>query len=736
LWGFAVTVIGANDGQALTGAHVTVEDSAGFAHESDTNGSGLASFSNLSTGLRRSITVVSDAVVPALPGTGGTTRPKYEMTTVLNHCAASLTVPLRLTRSGEATLPVGVVTAKVPQPVFNMLPHSNNCTYDCLSDADCYGNYYCELDPNKPCGPSSLNPTIGRCTPKSLLPMFGLVDPSISGQFRMIMLVPVWKKPNQTYQDISTVFAPPHRPGGVFPGNMTTDDTFLNGLAPSLGSDPWGESCVSTADCTNEEDYVCEQDPQGDNRCRDKNPMRNIRMKVPAGAGVQLALVAGIVDVSMHELLPVLLPFLITGNGESFDFMAFVGSFDFHTLHVCPVTVDVPDGGEADITGDLALVSSTDCWNIEYQAHEKIVGFPSPNAAPEACTTNDDCGWPDSGMMCLDYQQNPGTMACLHPLDRVHIQSGDEVKFLPDFSGFDPTAPDADVRLQAGLPATAPYEELCPTATPGIYESCAPPRVHELTVPGDAECSLPYGLVLAAMDSPVGRVLIGFDFIHKRNYTVSNSKFLVPRSIMTGGVYLSVAQTFVRNFIRTDGGDLREVPGFTLSADRWEILTLQLKMPFLLPLPALDPPPDDAGLSTEITFIPEDPTKWPDPNIERVFATALGPRMPQAGVHEMAFELTESNLAGPDLKGVVLNKVDYAAGLTHVDPWWRVYAPAAAASIVLPESLSPFASGDDVWITPFGASFGVPFDYDGFPPDVLLGPLSRYSEDSWAVIVP
>jgi hypothetical protein len=110
--------------------------------------------------------------------------------------------------------------------------------------------------------------------------------------------------------------------------------------------------------------------------------------------------------------------------------------------------------------------------------------------------------------------------------------------------------------------------------------------------------------------------------------------------------------------------------------------------------------------------------------------------MPQAAANPLTYDLSESTLTGEDLKGVVLSKVDYAAATTWVDPWWRVYVPAGTKNITLPAGESPFASGDYVWITPFGAGFGVPFDYELFPTDVLLGPLSRYSEDSCAVMVP
>jgi hypothetical protein len=102
----------------------------------------------------------------------------------------------------------------------------------------------------------------------------------------------------------------------------------------------------------------------------------------------------------------------------------------------------------------------------------------------------------------------------------------------------------------------------------------------------------------------------------------------------------------------------------------------------------------------------------------------------------MTYSLAETTMTGESLKGVVLSKVDYAMNITYVDSWWRVYMPAGTKNITLPAGESPFASGDYVWITPFGAGFGQPFDYDLFPADILLGPMSQYSEDSWAVIVP
>ena len=152
-------------------------------------------------------------------------------------------------------------------------------------------------------------------------------------------------------------------------------------------------------------------------------------------------------------------------------------------------------------------------------------------------------------------------------------------------------------------------------------------------------------------------------------------------------------------------------------------------------LPALEPPPADAGFDVKITFEVEDPTVFP-PDLKRVYATAAGMHLPVAGVHELTYDLTETTLAGEDMKGVVLSRVDYVDTVTYVDPWWRIYAPPGTESISLPVDASPFSSGESVWVTPFGSDLERPFRYDLFPVNAVLGPQRKYSEDSYAVIVP
>jgi len=703
--GLLVTAIDALDGTPLTGAHVTVIDAAGDSYTADTDANGVAGFVALEPGTRQSITVTSDETVPPLSGAPGPDRPKYETTTVLGHCALEITVPMKRTTSGEAA-PMGTVVAKVPQSLFDILPHSWRCTNECDTDADCDEEYYCESDPSTPCGPNPPTDPFGKCTPRSLSPSFSLGIPIVSGQFRVAMVVPVLAGENFTYRDLNRVFAPPQTAGDVWLGNLATDDAFLNGLAPALGRDPWGDFCVSTSDCPNTTDYVCEQGPLGGYKCKDKNPLRNIRLDLPAGFS-RFVLVMGIVDVHMDEFIPELIASLTSGQTRPDLSTVFLATFDMHTLHVCLLWADVTANQESDISSDLSTVRADHCWNVDYQTQEVVI-----------------------------------TTAGGVTLYRVDILTNDRIVVGPDLSDFDPTFVNADTRLCSWLPATAPYEVMCDQGG-GAIGPCNPRQIHVIPLPPDAECSFPYGLGLTALDVPVGhpeipeggRVFAGFEFDRCATHQNSGAEHLVPVEALDGSIMLSATQMYFRNLRRTDLGPFWEMPGHLAAQDRWAVMPATATLPPFTTMPSLDSPPPDAGLSVEVIFDPADPTVWPDPVWKRVFAQTIGLTMPQAA-NPIAYELTESALIGEDLKGVLLGKVDYEAAITWVDPWWRVYVPAGTTNITLPAGESPFGSGDYVWITPFGAGFGQPFDYDLFPTDILLGPMSQYSEDSWAVIVP
>ena len=701
-----VTVIDAASRTPVVGADVTVSHASGGSDTAVTDSSGVAAFDLTGTFPPRSVTVSSAEMVPSLIGSGPD-RPKYELTSVLDYSGCELTVPIQPTSSGKI-VPMGTLLGKLPRSLFDILPHSWRCTNECDTDADCDTGYYCETDPGTPCGPNPPAQPRGLCTPRSLLPSFSLGIPEISGQFRAIMVVPLLEGENFTYQDLNKIFAPPPEAGSFWPGNLATDDTFLNGLAPSLGRNPWGDYCVYTSDCPNPDDYVCEQDTDGDHRCRDKNPLRNIRLDLPAGSPARFVLVMGVVDLYMDEFLPELIQFLTSGPTWPDLSLVYLATFDFHTLHVCPLWTDVAPYQEKDISLDLSSVRTDHCWNVDYSVMERVVTTPSGAT-----------------------------------LFRTAVTTNDKTVVEPDFSAFDPTFVNTDTRLCSWLPTTAPYEVMCDQGG-GAIGPCNPPEIHDIPLPPDTECSFPYGVSLTALDVPAGhadipeggRVFVGFEFDRCATHQNVGAEHLVPVEALDGTVMLSATQMYFRNLRRTDLGPFWEIPGYLTAQDRWAVMPATATLPPFTTMPSLDSPPPDAGLSVEVVFDPEDPTVWPDPVWKRVFAQAIGLTMPQAAANPMTYELAESALTGEDLKGVLLGKVDYEAAITWVDPWWRVYVPAGTTSITLPAWESPFGSGDCVWVTPFGAGFGQAFDYDLFPTDILLGPMSQYSEDSWAVIVP
>ncbi len=332
----------------IEGAAVTVVDAASnVAQPVITDAMGLAQFTGLTSGARESITVSEGTLVAALPYSGdGTQRSKYETTQVINLCTEDITIPLQMTDAGKSAQATGSVIGKIPRSMYEMLPHSWKCAGACATNNDCDDTYYCELEDDR---------CKNRCTPKSLLPFFSLGDPNISGQLRAVWLFPVTTPENFAEFSIAQMLAPPSHEGEVLPGNFITDDYFMNGLAPSLGYNIWGNECTRPSDCptpVNPQpgEYSCEQDPGGDYRCKDLSPMRSFRVTIPAGEQ-QIVLVAGIVDVSLTDLLPALLPFLSGGGDDvELDYVGMMGAYKMQTLQLCVVDVNITAIQELDIT--------------------------------------------------------------------------------------------------------------------------------------------------------------------------------------------------------------------------------------------------------------------------------------------------------------------------------------------------------------------------------------------------
>ena len=741
-----VSAIDALTGEPLSGVHVRVEDSGGSTFSMDTDAQGVASFDSLADGTRRYITLVSGELVPAHPLVGGADRQRFETTTVVNHCASNITVPMRRTASGDAAEATGTVVAKVPTSVYEMLPHSWQCGGSCSSDADCDETYYCELDETTPCGPQSPDITAS-CTPRSLLPFYSLADNYVSGQVRFVMVFPVLPLGHPDPLPLETILARPNGEDSIWPGNLATDDTFLNGLAPSLGVDPWGIPCTLTSDCPSLDNYVCEQDYTGDYRCKDKNPLRNVRIDVPAGQARRLVAVMGILDFAMPEMLVDLMQMLFGIYVDVDPLETLFRNAGMHSLLVCQFEVDVAADMENDISSELSALTEDDCWRVDYQQKDTVMPMVPP-LEPDApvCATDADCGWPDSGRKCLTDPVNPGVKKCFIPMFRVEVVSNDYLTLSPPAGGFDPYAPKADDRVCSWVPISAPFEVMCETSTPGVYQSCDPPETRHLLVPDEYECSFLHGLAMVSLEFPPqhpempegGRVVVGLGFNRTPGTSNPAPEFLVPDLGRNGldGVTITASQLLYRNVYIAIDGDFGMLPGVLSAAGAARSNVSMLHLGNFLPFLGVDGI-DDVGMDVKVTFVAEDPTVFP-PTLIRTYLEALGLQQPGYGTHELAHTLGLSPDASHDLIGLVVERVNQVERNRQpvVDPLWRIYIPPDATSISIPAAVSPFNGREEIRVTPWASSFAVPFDYDLFPADLILRHRSAYSRDSYGGTYP
>jgi hypothetical protein len=326
--------------------------------------------------------------------------------------------------------------------------------------------------------------------------------------------------------------------------------------------------------------------------------------------------------------------------------------------------------------------------------------------------------------------------------------SPDEVTVYLDMTtGFDPSAMKADARTCRHLPASARHEVMC-RGNEDAPIPCDVPVYCDIAVdPAQTECAYSYGLNIISLDFPEGhaklpdggRIVVGFNMNRTPLTDIRNPKFLVPALESTEGASVGVSQFFLRNVTTMPDGCYLSMSGrlgtYASSGDTVTVLQLP---PFL-------PPPDpdlgqlpDAGFETVVGLIPEDPfADCSSVTFEKIYAVATSMIEPQVS-SQLPGAISDSGLPNNALKGLLLSRVDrdLVEGASYEDRWWRIYAPPGTAPISIPTELSPFSVGQEVWVTPWASSFNVPFDYDLFLPDQILGPKAAYSEDSWAVIVP
>ncbi len=725
-----VTVIAANDRHLVQDASIVVVDSAGDLHQAISGADGVASFSNLASGNRRSITVSTPETAPPVPGAGGAERPRYEVTAVLDHCSDRITVPLRLTTSGMADKKLGVVTGKVPSTLLDVLPNWRDVFGPCDSDYDCCEDCICV---EMPYGKS-------KCTQRSLMPFyyFFMWREFISGQFRAALVTPVTAPGSLDSEGIASFLAPASWDIPNPPLNMATDDPFLSEASDYLDRDVWKEECEYY--CPG--GYECELDHRdGKRKCRDKNPLQNIRLDVPAGEGVRLALVLGVVDGWMPAFAPIYNCFASrTCEERSIQDADILDVYQFKPLHVCLLSVNVTEGQETDISEMLASLSPDDCWSVNYQQQEILTpardehDYYHKSATP--CSNDLDCEPSGDYYKCAHERPGSGAKYCYLTYRQVRILSDDFVTISPNTMSFDPTADTSDSRLCSWFPEHAD-DMWC-----DIFGNCQSATV---PVPEETECSLRRALAVTSLDfhpghpslPQGGRVIIGFDSSSSQLQPSNELRLPVPSLQTPGleGAELSVDWYFYRNLKRDPIFGYRPLPGLTGVRATYGVDVDSITMPHFLPVPVSGDIPD-AGLEVRVIFLPEYYDEYGPPEVLWAYSLAESIRPPGPGVHDLPGSVVNPNIANSQLINIVLSKVDRTGGEVLRDSWMRIYAPQGATSIDILANQIPLQFGDEVWLSLQGHDFTSPFSFDLFPTDQLLSEQSSFSEDSYALIVP
>ncbi len=742
-----VEVTSEDGGLALGDVHVIVVDSQGVSHEGITDATGMVHMDSLAPGSRQSITVSSEEKVTALAGTGDESeRNRYQTVSILDQCSSSIHIPMPLTDSGRAAKARGMLVGRVPQTLFDALPHSQKYAGVCSSDADCKTGYVCK--------PTNMGDQ--QCTPISLLPVFGIDDPNISGQFRGVLLTAVQAEGSLPDFPVNALFAPPVSADAILPGNLATDDAFLNSLGPLLGTEVWGDACSTVADCPNTTQYSCENNGNGEIRCKDLRPLTNIQLSVPSGQSVGLVMTLAIVNVGMENLIPILSAMLDTSSeGVDFDVGSLLGAFQVQTLYVCPLKVKVAPGVKTDISSAIGSIDpKRDCWAVPYQQKETIVAVPDKFSirSDNECKLDSDCGWPDSGLRCLAPDGTETSQHyCLIPLYRVSLISEQQVQLAPSSQAMDPASPNADERVCSWLPGQASHPKQC-AGPDGRPETCDPPEQCVVDTPVDTSCSMPYGLAIVTADLPDGhqyfseggRIVLGFRFNVSPLSSDATPSFLVPSLETMGATKLGAVQKYFRNIFWMPDKTYQLLPGMTSAAQVTSDDVRSMILPAFPFFSGLQGDALDAGMDVEVWFDPKDPTaSCQSMDYERTWATATSLIAPSDQQHQsFKAELSLSALPDGHLAMLEIAKVDRVdpdqdGDLDSlVDRQWLVFVPSSARDITLPMQASPFSSGDEIRLQVINADLGVAYDHDLFPTELIMHGQTAVASDAFELLVP
>ncbi|MDF1563153.1 MAG: hypothetical protein P1V51_08925 [Deltaproteobacteria bacterium] len=271
---FTVTVISAVDGAPIAGAFVEVSQGGPTA---TTDASGQATLTDASLSGQTTVSIGAPSLTVDVDhdfnaGTADIQRPAYRGVTLLGINRAAFTVPLKPTDSALQAAPKGVVRGTIDYSIFDRLP---------------------AIEP-------FLSFDMGATT---------------SSQIRAVLIAPVVTGDPADF-DVRDLLGRPPTLAAPLPGNLTTDDLFLNGSAALLGVPVTGD-----------------------------DPLMNFVVDAPVGQ-TRFFVLGVLVDIDALAVVP-----LLSGGGV--DSAALFGSMAFTTLFVATLDLDVA-AGDNDLAAPIA----------------------------------------------------------------------------------------------------------------------------------------------------------------------------------------------------------------------------------------------------------------------------------------------------------------------------------------------------------------------------------------------
>jgi hypothetical protein len=627
-----VTVVDQETAAPIAGATVSA---AGLSGETGADGRVTLSDDALEGPLDIAVTVPGtvDWNHDGDPATSAITVPRYRDTILTGIDRPEATVLVEPTVRTRETAAHGVVRGAIPESLFEKLPEVER--------------------------------------------MFSIAGATMSGQLRMVLVAPVLPRSSLVDLEVPDFLVPSPTPGVPLPGNMGSDDAFLNEFADQFGRD-------TSVDL----------------------PFAHFELGAPAGTQ-RFYVLGGIATLDILRLLSLLVYGAQEGAIGS-ETASVLGAIDFTTLYMGLLEVSVPAGGEVDISAHL--VDTAD-W-IAFQE----VPYASARQVEEVC---DDSGF------CEE-------------LNRVRLFPSSTVTLVPEPPPADPRVAAA---MPATSPYELFCDGaggVAPCDPPNVID-LAVPQDAGTDVPYGLDLAvleLPVGHALAPEG---GMALVGFRFSRAPGLESAQNVFAVPPvdGPFSGLTYSGVSLAFRRLLTREGDGSYRYQVGRAVDSLSRLLPGATAEVDPDRPFPWLATDPD--GLEVEVLFKTEDVVSDP-PTVVLAHGLATGLVEADAN-RTLPAELPLVVEDSVDLVVVTFSATDrsVAAGdrVPALIPRVSVLLPAGTDTVPVPADLSDrFDTGDEVHVEVTGYRIRGSFAYQQPHDPRLVQRRRSLASDAWTFRMP